>query len=36
VVLDVFEYKDTLNNLLKSGVYELLPKEPRDGVEKIV
>jgi hypothetical protein len=34
VVLDEFKYKDKLNTLVESGVYELLPKDPTAKVER--
>jgi hypothetical protein len=34
VMLDNSEYKDKLNTLLKSGDYELLPKDPTAKVER--
>jgi hypothetical protein len=34
VVLDESEYKDKLNTLLESGVYETLPKDPPAKVER--
>jgi hypothetical protein len=36
VVMDESEYKDKLNTLLESGVYEPLPKDPTAMVEKKV
>ncbi|PNF20184.1 hypothetical protein B7P43_G16972 [Cryptotermes secundus] len=36
VVLDESEYKDKLNTLLESGVYETLPKDPTAKVESKV
>ncbi|XP_023718596.1 uncharacterized protein LOC111870496 [Cryptotermes secundus] len=36
VVLDESEYKDKLNTLLESGVYETLPKDPTAKVERKV
>jgi hypothetical protein len=36
VVLDESQYKDKWNTLLKSGVYELLPKDPTAKVERKV
>jgi hypothetical protein len=36
VVLDESKYKDKLNTLLESGVYEPLPKDPTAKVERKV
>jgi hypothetical protein len=36
VVLDESEYKDKLNTLLESGVYEPLPKDPTAKDERKV
>jgi hypothetical protein len=36
VVLDEFKYKEKLNNLLGSTIYELLPKDPTAKVERRV
>jgi hypothetical protein len=34
VVLDNSKYKEKLNNLLESGIYEPLPKDPTAKVER--